>query len=299
MTTTDNDGLRADSESIRQPNQTNDNNKSAAARWLGIAIGLISLVLVAYLLLSLALKSGNNETDTDTVQSSVEQAIAETPDNPLAPPVIPQPTRAPEIQPTTPVEPLPDLNNSDQEVQEAASKLNPALQWQDWITTDEAVRKLVVVMDNMSQGKIARKYLPIPKPEQTFVQRTDGIKSYLDPAGFERYTPYISLFENIDNDMTAVLYQRYSPLLEQAFSELGYPKRTFHDTLIEAFDELLDAPVIRQDIELVRPSVFYKFADPSLENQSAIHKQLIRMGPDNTLRLQEKIKQLKDALQRP
>jgi len=32
-----------------------------------------------------------------------------------------------------------------------------------------------------------------------------------------------------------------------------------------------------------------------LENSPAAHKQLIRMGPDNTRRLQEKVEQLKTA----
>ena len=84
--------------------------------------------------------------------------------------------------------------------------------------------------------------------------------------------------------------------MEQAFAELGYANRSFHDTLMQAFEVLLSAPIVKGDIELVRPSVFYKFADPDLERALPAHKQLFRMGPENTRKLQAKIRQLQTAL---
>jgi len=294
MTPEENDGLHADPLASRQPSSgTNNNRKVTVIRSVGIVIALVAVVVCSYLLFNLF----KNTVKVPTIDE-LEQLTSSEPTM-VVPETIEQPTvqvdEAGKPETSQPPLPLPNLNDSDKEIQHAASKLNPALKWADWITTEEAIRKFVMVIDNLAQGKIAKKYLPIPKPEHKFKHTEDDIKVYLDPAGFERYTPYISLFESVDNEMARALYQRYSPLMDQAFGELGYPNRNFHDTLIQAFDVLLTAPIMEEDIELVRPSVLYKFAYPTLENSPAAHKQLIRMGPDNTRRLQEKVEQLKTA----
>ena len=154
----------------------------------------------------------------------------------------------------------------------------------------------MVVIDSLAKGEISAKYLPIPKPKDTFLSSPDGTKSYIDTSSYSRYNSYISLFESIDNEMLSVFYQRYLPLMEDAFSELGYTDRNFHDTLMAAFNVLLSAPVVTKNIELIQPSVFYKYADPDLENAPDAHKQMLRMGPENTTKLQAKIRQLQQAL---
>lgn len=297
MSSQQNEGLHADPESAHQRPQNNDvtSSKTTLVRSVGVVVSLVAVVICSYLLFNLfkgtlevpALDSAEQQTITEQTAppiDTIEQSQVQTT----------QPTSPANNKPAPP--PLPNLNDSDIEIQQAASKLSQSLKWADWITTEEAIRKFVVVIDNMAQGKIAKKYLPIPKPEHKFTHSEAGIKVFLDPAGFKRYTSYISLFESIDNDMAVELYQRYSPLMEQAFSELGYPDRNFHDTLMQAFDVLLNAPVMEEQIELVRPNVLYKFAYPSLESAPAVHKQLIRMGPENTRRLQQKAQQFKTAL---
>jgi len=297
MTLEENDGLHADPDSAHQQPQTNgaaSSSKITIIRSIGVVVSLVTVVVCSYLLFNL-FKDNLEVPVIDALEQQFSNEPVVSPEIDISTPLTEQ-IPAAEIAEPAPQIPLPELNNSDEEIQQAGRKLNPALKWADWITTEEAIRKFVVVIDNLAQGKIAKKYLPIPKPEHKFKHRDDGIKVFLDPAGFERYTPYISLFENIDNQMASALYQRYLPLMEQAFAELGYPDRNFHVTLIQAFDVLLNTPIMEEEIELVRPSVLYKFAYPTLENASAAHKQLIRMGPDNTRWLQEKIQQLKTAL---
>lgn len=268
-------------------------------RSIGVVLALTAVIVSSYLLFNLFKDTlPPPETDkpvaqeTDALVSSnaqISETMAETPDV----------EEYPEEQASSPKPtPLPDLNKSDEEVRSAAITLNPAEEWAGWVTTDEALRKFVVVVDNLAAGKIAQKYLPLPKPETKFRSTLDGINYYLDPTGFERYTPYVRLFKNIDTDMTVKVYQHYSPLLEEAFAELGYGDRSFHDTLLQAFDVLLQAPVIKGNIELIRPSVYFKYLDPALENSSAVHKQMIRMGPQNTQDLQFKIQELKTALRK-
>jgi len=89
------------------------------------------------------------------------------------------------------------------------------------------------------------------------------------------------------------------PLLEKAFSELGYQPRQMDGIILTGLDNILAAPVIVQPIELTRESVVYRFADPSLESLSPLQKQLIRSGPENTQRLQKQALLLKNTLLDP
>ncbi|MGI9288447.1 MAG: DUF3014 domain-containing protein, partial [Pseudomonadales bacterium] len=50
------------------------------------------------------------------------------------------------------------------------------------------------------------------------------------------------------------------------------------------------------DIELVRPSVYYKFADKELEKLKPTQKLLLRMGPDNRAAIKEKLEAFKEKL---
>ena len=296
MTTEEDLDLRAPT-SASTAAETKSNAHIVIFRSLGVVISLVAIVVCSYLLFNLfkdtvklPLPDLIEQQETSSVAAEEQaSALEETAAKTIA--TTTADTAAKIIQP-----PLPELNDSDKEIRSAASQLNPTLKWAEWITTDEAIRKFVVVIDNLSTGKISRKYLPIPKPKDKFLSTQEGTRRYLDKASFERYSPYISLFESIDNDMASALYQRYSPLMEQAFSELGYTERNFHDTLLQAFEVLLSAPVVTENIELIQPSVFYKYADPDLERAPDAHKQMIRMGPENTAKLQAKIRQLQAVL---
>lgn len=196
---------------------------------------------------------------------------------------------------------LPNLDYSDDEVLEGLSTLSPLLEWYIWLYTDEVVRKFVAVVDNLAEGKVVAKYISIPQPVKPFKGAVDPEeKHYLDPTTFERYNVYADIFDSLNVDDMVKIYWRYFPLFEEAYKELGYSDdRRFHGTLLNAIDSLLAAPLIHDEIELVaRTSVIYKFADPTLESLPSAHKQLIRMGPRNTLIIFRKLEELKLALAR-
>jgi len=74
------------------------------------------------------------------------------------------------------------------------------------------------------------------------------------------------------------------------------PGGSMDETVYDAIGRLLEVPVVKGDIRLKRPVVMYEFADPSLEGLSAAQKQLLRMGPDHTERLQDKLSEFARAL---
>jgi hypothetical protein len=93
------------------------------------------------------------------------------------------------------------------------------------------------------------------------------------------------------------VYKKFRPLLLQVFAEFSYPaEHQLEDILVKAAAEILAAPVIEEPIALVRPSVRYKFADKKLEALSPVSKQMIRMGPENTRIIQNKVRLLVEEL---
>ena len=64
-------------------------------------------------------------------------------------------------------------------------------------------------------------------------------------------------------------------------------------TVIQAaIDQVLATPVVHGEIELKQPKVLYIFADSALESLTPLQKQIMRMGPSNTLRLQTFVRRL-------
>ena len=192
---------------------------------------------------------------------------------------------------------LPQLNESDAEVRSALLELS----WQPGLAglfvQEELIRRFVVLTDNVSRGHISNELQVVQQPDAPFVaQQVDEETYRLDPAGYERYEPYLALLESVPVATQLELLQQYQPLFEEAFNELGYPETRFNQRLVQAIDYVLEQPVRDGFFLLERPSVMYQFADAELEAMTDVQKQLIRMGPDNQQRLQMLLLKLRQAL---
>lgn len=206
----------------------------------------------------------------------------------------------PEQEPEPPGEPLPMLDNSDQALRQSLEGVVARNRFEELFIPESMIRHFVVTIDNMTRPKLPEKYdftQPVPgdfKVED--VGEDDEDKYRLDPANYDRYRPFIVVAEGVNLDRLVSIYVRYYPLFQAAYEELGYPDRYFNDRLVEVIDHMLAAPQVEQPIELVRPKVFYQFADPRLENLSAGHKLMIRIGPDNAARIKPVLRRLREKL---
>jgi hypothetical protein len=88
-----------------------------------------------------------------------------------------------------------------------------------------------------------------------------------------------------------LLYRTVSPLLQQAYAEIGFRDVNFDDTLRTAINRVLSVSEVPGPYQLVKPSVMFLYADASIENLSAVNKQLIRLGPDNSAKVKTKLRQ--------
>ncbi len=205
----------------------------------------------------------------------------------------------PQIPPSstgTEAKPLPPLSESDEAMQESLAGPLGQQTFGDLVISKDIARRIVATVDNLPRKKIGTQLLPVKPPARRIVTSGNGDVVTLSPDNFARYSPYVRLAQAVDVKQLVALYVHFYPLFQQAYDELGYPKKYFNDRVVEAIDDLLAAPDVQQPVKLVRPKVLYEFAAPELEDLSGGQKVLIRMGPENAAIIQLKLRAIRHEL---
>ena len=166
----------------------------------------------------------------------------------------------------------------------------------DVVISKDMARRIVATIDNLPRKKMAERLLPIKPPGGQFAISGQGEIVTLNPSNYARYARYVKLAQTVDTKQLVAIYVHYYPLFQQAYRELGYPKKEFNDRVVQAIDDLLAAPEAPQPLELVRPKVLYEFEDPALEDLSAGRKIMLRIGPENALTMKAKLRDIRREL---
>jgi hypothetical protein len=165
---------------------------------------------------------------------------------------------------------------------------------------DGFVRRVVATVDSLARQDVAQRLNPAKPVGGKFATASAGEgagdRFVLGAANFARYAPWVDLVGSLDAEQTAALYKRLYPQFQKAYEELGNPDAYFNDRVVEVIDHLLAAPAAPATIELVQPNVFYEFADPALESQSAGRKLLLRMGPGNAAIVKSKLQEIRGLI---
>jgi hypothetical protein len=198
-----------------------------------------------------------------------------------------------------PEPPLPSLADSDSLVHSVVEALSSNPKIGEWLATEELIRRFVAAVDNLAEGKSPRPQLDPLWPEERFsVIRVDDILT-IAPSSYRRYDLIAEVFVSLDTDGTVETYRRLAPLVTEAYADLGYPDRSFDETLAAAIRELLRAPRLEAEVEVAPRVISYEYTDWELEGLSAAQRQLLRMGPQNVARVQKKLRELAAALEIP
>jgi len=192
---------------------------------------------------------------------------------------------------------LPRLNDSDSFLVEKISELPSGTSLLSYLVDEQLVRRAVVLVENISRGQYPQTALPYkPIVEEMQVSSDDGRLFSMEAASYTRFDAAVAAFVALDTEQTVGLYRLLSPLLQQAYAEIGFRDAEFEQALIKAIDAVLSAPEIEGPFQLVKPSVMYLYADTRLEELANMNKQLIRLGPENSARLKAKLREFKQAL---
>lgn len=184
---------------------------------------------------------------------------------------------------------LPDLDHSDALLREEMTGISPM--FSGWLNTDQLVRKYVVIANDFSQGLRLEKNLRFLELDQPFAVDQDNDNLFIATKSYQRYDRLAEAINALDVQATLVVYKKFRPLLVQVFREFSYPDEySLEDIFTKAAAVILAAPARDGQIALERQSARYKFADQLLEALNPVHKQMLRMGPDNTRIIQNKLR---------
>ena len=177
-----------------------------------------------------------------------------------------------------------------------AAKLVGTDRFQALFVPEDFVRKVVATVDNLARPKVASRMNPAKPPAGEFAAVGGNEEIVLGAANYERYAAWVEMVDALDADAAVELYRRLYPQFQAEYEKLGNPEGYFNDRVIEVLDHLISAPVAPDTIVLKRPNVYYEFADPALEAESAGRKLLLRMGPGNASRVKMKLRDIRDRI---
>jgi hypothetical protein len=233
--------------------------------------------------------------------------VATTPEAPVAPSPMPEASG-----PQNPVDALapadaalPALAESDKRVTELLAELLGSDKVASFLLTEGFVRRVVATVDNLGRAQAPSRMWPVqPMPQRFVVDGEGDAPTTIAAANAGRYSAFLTFAEAVPLEAAVALYARLYPLFQQAYEELGYPKRYFNDRLVAVLDHLLLAPEpksplrvkltpVNTEVPNLRPWVRYEFVDPALESLSSGQKVLVRMGPANEVRAKALIRDLR------
>lgn len=186
------------------------------------------------------------------------------------------------------------LDDSDIVVEEAVGDVSEAVA--EWLKPDALIQKWVLMVKSAAEGKVIVKNRPVDLKLTPFVvDEVGSIASIGDNNA--RGEKLIHAITAINPQLLARYYKAWLPLFESAYKQLG-ESGGFDSRFKQAIDNILNTdPYAAVDAELVRPSVYYRYADEQLEDASELEKSLWRLGPDNTVELQEFLRDVRSAMQ--
>ena len=169
---------------------------------------------------------------------------------------------------------------------------------------EDFARLAVATVDNLGHRAAPARLWPLNPAGGRFTVIKQGDAETISLDNGLRYTPYVLLLENVDVGKAVALYKRFYAQFQQAYEDLGSPKRHFNARLVEVLDLLMAAPeaggaikvhlpTIEGPIQPERPWVLYEFDDPVLQSLSAGQQILVRMGLVNQRRVKVKLTEIR------
>ncbi|MDO7672233.1 MAG: DUF3014 domain-containing protein, partial [OM182 bacterium] len=244
---------------------------SKAGIWSIAAIAVCTFLYLVYLAVAFEPPRGTTTVILPTPAAEIEVIEPRpvptriTPSTPAAPASVEvEPTVVDVVEVEAPVAEaavdLPRLNDSDGFVAEKISELSSGASLLSYLVDEQLVRRAVVLVENISRGQYPQTALPYkPIVEEMQVSSDDGRLFTMETASYSRFDAAVAAFVALDTEQTVRLYRLLSPLLQQAYAEIGFRDAEFEQALIKAIDAVLSAPEIEGPFQLVKPSVMYLY----------------------------------------
>jgi len=267
--------------------------------------GIIAVIIVIVIAVSAGLYFSNIPTEKPA--EIIEPVLEPLPE----PEITPEPEVIIEEEVSLPVETVPEpepvailptLDESDAWIQEKLPSFTWRKELLKLVINQDMIRRFVVFTDNFSQGNLAYEHSPLIKPNTKFSANEikNGASSdwQWDESATRRFTLYVDLLRSFDSETLVQYYFEMKPLIDQAYTELGYPDDDFTDVLHDAITRVLDMEIPNESLDLIRPSVMFRYKDTNIESMDDSDKLLLRLGKENLLVIKSVLLEINERLAR-
>ena len=194
---------------------------------------------------------------------------------------------------------LPPLGASDAAVRALAAAVSSHPRLAGWLVTDDLVRRFVEAVVDISRGSSPVPALEVLIPDDLFSVQTSGDRLVMPPRSQDRYDVLGEVFAGLDAEKAAQTYRQLLPLFKEAYRELGVPDGEFEEVLARAIGNLLAVDVPEGPLEVREAVDRYVYVDPRFESLTPAQKHMLRLGPENARRVQEKLREISERLDLP
>jgi hypothetical protein len=191
---------------------------------------------------------------------------------------------------------VPPLDASDAAVRTLVEGVSAHPQLAAWLVPDDLIRRFVEAVVDISRGSSPLPAMEMLIPPEPFSVDESGNRLVVDPRSQRRYDLLAQVVASIDPQAAARVYRQLLPLFREAYQELGVPDGPFGEVLGRAMDNLLAVEVPSGALEVREAVGRYVYVDRRLEDLTPAAKHLLRMGPENARLVQEKLREIRRAL---
>lgn len=270
-----------------------------------------ALVLVVIVVIGLVINWGGSEPDAvevleDPIQQTVEQPQPSVPEDGPVDGEQSAETSGDETlaqdsvtQPETPSYEFPEsrgLDNSDDYLKEVLAQNQNLPAVRKVTEARHVIRRSVTAVDRVLRGENPNRQLSFLQPEGETLVELKGNQVFLSNKNYLRYEPLVDSLEEMDARFLVALYRHLSPTLVTAYDELGYGDQAWEVKVSQFISKVLAVQVPEGPVELQGSEGVYIFKDDKLESLPAFDKAFIRMGPENTRRVQRKFREIRQAM---
>lgn len=176
-----------------------------------------------------------------------------------------------------------------------------------FLETTDFPRRFVATLDSLGREHAPLAAWPVQPTPGRFLTTGEGDATSVAAGNDLRYAPFVAFVDSVDAARAVDLYRRMYPVLEQAYRDLGFPRRPLNARVFEVIDLLLATPEpaqppkvtlteVKGPIAAPRPWTRYEYQDARYQQLAAGQKMLLRMGADNRKVLKAKLRQLRQEL---
>jgi hypothetical protein len=191
---------------------------------------------------------------------------------------------------------LPELGASDATVRRLVAGVSAHPKLAAWLIPDDLIRRFVEGVVDLSRGSSPLPAMEMLIPEEPFLVRPSGDDLIVDPRSQRRYDLLAEVVGSLDPEGAAEVYRRLLPLFEEAYEEMGVAEGPFPEVLARAIENLLAVDVPDGPLEVRVAVGRFVYADRAVESLTPAAKHLVRMGPENAGRVQEKLREISREL---